>query len=450
MASPSVLSQLKVDISQAKAAKAQPTRTLPLSVVEYVINEKDPSKSFVKGIVVDGDDKTEIKVYLDSNGHKMTINGFQSLQDGHDPKFDYAVPVGGVIAFEGCKTIAGAENSYISSWAKGLRRKDNQTAHQLMTTMNIYPASSDRVQGSIAFNSYRPGLAQTVDLKSSKSPVEEVRQVLSTSLDPRRGPEGNLSLALLRIHNTDQNSNEPPVAIEIKGVRADNNHQPGNVAVQKWETSDLGKVIMNELLPNQLAGNDFVLEVIPGVRYFAAPNLAAPFFVSQEEAVQQDDETLVGKIKHSSFAAKLAAQLNAKSQIPDAEGNMVNVTQPKFVPMVLGTYIHDNGNSIVTYFKPSSTKAPLCTAETMPSPFTHGAQKQLDNTQQQTAAKQSAQSPAPVQKPTAQPTTQPTAEPAPAVDEDNLDLGGALSADEMEDLQSIAEEMRSVSMTPTP
>lgn len=439
---PSVLSQLNVKINSNHAAKAQPTHTIPLLVSEYVINEKDPSKSFVKGIIADSNDKAEVKVYLDSSGaNKMTINGFKSLQDGHDPKFDYAVPVRGIIAFEGCKPTPGAENTYVASWAKGIRRKENQTAHTLMTTMKIYPASGGREVGAIIFNGYRPDSAEAINMKSSKSPVDDVRNALSEALNPRRGPEGNLSLALLRIHNASAGANEKPVAIELKGLRSDNLHQPGSIALEKWESSDLGKAVMNELLPNQLAGNDFVIEVVPGVRYFAAPSAAAPFFYGKNQA--EDHE--VGKIIPSSFASKLSGKLNSTTTVAGEENKPVTVTQPKFIPMVLGTYIHDNGNSMITYFKPTSSNSPIYTADNMPTPYLEGTKMQQTNTQEQTMTQQKQSAPAanpPQEK-------QPPAQQAAPEDDANLDLGTEVSEDDMAELDAIAREMNmGMGMTP--
>lgn len=343
-------------VNSAITSKASSEKlTVPLKVVSYNIDSVNPENSSVIGLHYFTKAPLEFRLNKSTNANQPSINGFQSLVSGADPKFDYSVPKNGVIMFMDCKMAK--DGSYTAEWGKCAVRKNNQTIVNNFSTVKAVKQYGNRPP-YIVFESYVPTIATTLELSKVKS-KSEIEALIIAALEPKMGPEANRSIALLRVISPDATENV--LCFEIGAIKksSDDNKQvncTGSESFENFTKDGMGKVIFKDGAIERLIGTDLTLEVIPGMSYYAGKSTAeAYFYTSEELKAQNKSAELQGTLKPKTIISVWSNMLNKVELIQDEAGNESKVRKPKVMNMYLTAAQLDDNTKLITAFNTETT-----------------------------------------------------------------------------------------------
>jgi len=355
-------------VNNAIASKSNSEKlTIPLQVQLYKIDDKNPENSSVVGLHYVTREPIEFRINKSANTHQPTIDGFHRLPPNSDPKFDYSVPKNGVIMFMDCRKQD--DGTYSAEWAKSAVRKKNQTLVNNFTTVKAVQQYGGRAP-YIAFDSYVPVLAKSINLKDVKSSAE-IENLLIESLEPRLGPDANRSLALLRVISPDLS--EKVLSFEIGAIKkagADGKqiNCTGKESFDHFTKDGMGKVIFKDGAINNLIGSNLTLEVVPGMSYYAGKTTAEQYFYTSDElASQNKSEELLGTLKPKTIISVWSKMLNKVETIKDDAGNESKVRKPKVMNMYLTAAQLEDKTQLITAFNTETTNQPIYDLSEMPS-----------------------------------------------------------------------------------
>tara|TARA_R110002033_G_scaffold135713_3_gene175286 strand:+ start:13714 stop:15024 length:1311 start_codon:yes stop_codon:yes gene_type:complete len=355
-------------VNNAIASKGSSEKlTVPLKVFSYNIDSVNPENSSVIGEHFFTQEPLEFRLNKSTNPNQPSINGFNSLVSGSDPRFDYSVPKNGVIMFMDCKKAE--DGSYTAEWGKSAVRKNNQTIVNNFSTVKAVKQYGNRPP-YIVFDSYVPTIATTLELNKVKS-KSEIENLIIKTLEPKLGPDANRSIALVRIISPDAAENV--LCFEIGATKKSNSENKqvncnGSESFDRYTQDGMGKVIFKDGAIERLLGTDLTLEVIPGMSYYAGKSTAEPYFYTSEELKAQNKSAeLLGALKPKTIISVWSNMLNKVEMIKDEAGNESKVRKPKVMNMYLTAAQLDDKTKLITAFNTETTNQPVYDLSEIPT-----------------------------------------------------------------------------------
>ncbi|GGB52739.1 hypothetical protein GCM10011607_11570 [Shewanella inventionis] len=356
-------------VNKAITSKGRSERlTIPVQVEGYDIDPNDAGNSSVIGHHYFTKEKMVFRINKSSNPNQPTVAGFQSLEEGADPKFEYSVPKNGVIMFMDCKKQE--DGSYTAEWAKSTIRKSHQALVSNFSTVKAVRQYGDKPP-YIVFDSYIPKLAKSLDLRHVKS-ANEIKSLIVEALEPKLGVEANRSIALLRIMSSD--TNEKVMSFEITGIKKSagagkQQNCTGEESFEHFTKDGMGKVIFKDGAVDNLLGSDLTVEVVPGISYFVAKSTSEQYFYTSDEIKSEGkDASFVGTLKPKTIMSVWTNMLNKVEFVTDEDGSESKVRKPKVMNVYLTTaQLQEDKTKLVTAFNTETTNQKIYDLSELPT-----------------------------------------------------------------------------------